>query len=495
MDAGHAASQLAGSSSSMTSATGASGAASAIGTGRARAGTLPSTFHLLNSTDSLLAPNLNAGAAATASASGGDAARPDLLRRRLSGLPMNSTSSTSATCGSMTPPLSAISSILRESQPVSPDPVAAARLRSGSLTLPPSGLGNAFTPGVFGPPGSFTPRSTGLGTPLGMPTDGSAMIPEEAQAGSSSSARLDASSPEGPQASAILDFLGLQDNPAPRAAPASRDQTRLRSPSQPPPSSLAMGNLPSSSSASSQFQGSSRRISPPGTASSSMSTGALLVPGRLHSGSLSVPSSCHPSIANLRQTYQDHSGGLSSSSGSSHSGSPDGLTLSPASAAARLRANTLAADALLRSRPSSSFQFSPSLAPHDSSSLPPPMDPPTRTLADLSLEVEAASAYDSVPGVPSAHSSAYLLNRPRASTFSILDESANPHSAQHRKRAGTTAAAGLLGGNSLLRTPLYEGSGDGYLDSAPLAETEEVKYIALSSYCADSAILYRNTMT
>lgn len=480
------------------------------GGGRARAGTMPSTFHLMgqsafSAADSLLSPSLHDVDAAAVT-------RPDLLRRRLSGLPLGSSSSinNSSNAGAMstpqvTPagaPLAAISSILRDSQPVSPDPVAAARLRSGSLTLPPSGLGNAFTPGVFGPPGSFTPRSSGLGTPLAMPTDGAAAASSTyTNSGGPSNpadiaATVEASSPDGPQASAILDFLGLQDGPGPSSVTTSErhDQTRLRSPSQPPPVSSSASSLstiqgdlaaaappPFISSSSSSFASShhlptQKRTSPPGTAHSTMSAGGLLVPARLHSGSLSVPSSSHPSIANLRQVYQDH-GGPSSSSGSSHS-SPDGQNLSPATAAARIRANTLAADPLLRNRASSSssaFHFSPSLAMQDSSSLPPPsVDPPSRTLADLSLEVEAATAFENMPGAPIASSSAYLLNRPRASTFSILDESAGSLAAQNRKRAGTTAAAGLLGGTSLLRTPLYEGGADGYMASATVAETEEV---------------------
>jgi hypothetical protein len=235
-----------------------------------------------------------------------------------------------------------------------------------------------------------------------------------------------------------------------------------------------MGNVASSSSQNSQ----GRRVSPPGTAGSSMSTGALLVPSRLHSGSLSVPSSCHPSIANLRQTYQDQSG-MSSSSGSAPNSS-DGVVLSPATVAARLRASTLAGDPYHRNT-TPSFQFSPS---HGQNEPLPPVDPPTRTLADLSLEVEAAAALDQAPGAPSASSSAYLLNRPRASTFSILDDPANPSLAHNRRRAGTTAAAGLLGGNSLLRTPMYEGGADGYMDSAPLAETEEVRRGTLPDFVA-----------
>lgn len=199
---------------------------------RPRAGTMPSTFHLNNPVpstsaagsrgvsphgsvriDPLANPTDPLLAAAAPASSFATSARPDLLlHRRKSGLPLTGPSagsgsssshflgvggpgsgsgsagsllnysssslggvavpnSMAASSSSMTNMDDLRASILRASQPLTPDPAAAARLRSGSLTVPSPTLasvgltasashsGHSTTmsaaPGpVFGPPGS-----------------------------------------------------------------------------------------------------------------------------------------------------------------------------------------------------------------------------------------------------------------------------------------------------------------------------------------------------
>lgn len=499
---------------------------------RPRAGTLPSTFYLgssapgpnqhdvvgstLSSASGLSTPSIALGPPPGLSAS---AARPEHLRRRLSGLPLGNHSEGSALgsyngIDSLTQstgshgaasqqgnPLDALgtsaaldglltsgnastssstggapgselrASLLLASQPVTPDPVAAARLRSGSLTLPPSGLGNAFTPGVFGPPGSWTPRSSGLGTPLAMPTTLS--VEDTAQNDDSGPVSPNTDDAEATASiGGILNFLNLDDSTSgthpSEGGTANNDisssslSARARAPSQ------------SSSIASAHRLSGSSLLAAPGASR--------------HSGSISVPSSTHPSMQNLREAFQDHGGLLPTSSSSGNllsehdaalntmpSGSAGGL-----SAASRLRANTVAApDPLLRRSSPYHLSTNGSLstmegAPYISQQHSPTTRTGLRTLADLPGEdahvrdaTPVAGQQNAPPGEPYAHgnSSAYLLshlNRPRASTIGILDEAAAL--SPHRKRAGTTTGPGMVQPTrSNPRTPLYEGNADGFL--------------------------------
>jgi hypothetical protein len=273
----------------------------------------------------------------------------------------------------------------------------------------------------------------------------SIIIPEEASA--KSPTPISAAEEEQAKASigGIIDFLNIDDS---------------MSPTQP-----SAPNLPSSTLSGNTGSGS-----------------GLLAPGRRPSGSLSVPSSTHPSILNLRQTFQDHSSGAVPSTSSVNS-APDSpftnavsLSVSPTSAAARLRASTVVTpDPHLRK--ASPFRHLTVSNGSGNAYAPPEADPltaegflgtPPRTLADLTLDEninQSTSLYEA-PGP----SSAFSANRPRASTIGILNE-ALLQEQQFRKRAGTTAGFGPP--SSLMRTPLYEGSKDGYLDSTGMAEADD----------------------
>jgi hypothetical protein len=371
-------------------------------------------------------------------------------------------------------PLELRASLLKSSQPVSPDPVAAARLRSGSLTLPPSGLGNGFRPGFYGPPGSgtgtWTPRSTGMGTPLAMPTS-SVMIPEEHL----SSGRGNSNEPLSPAEDSyhhvpptaiggILDFLDNDESTLPSTASTSGQLNH--------PPSRSVGSI------------TPRHTSPTSARTGSTSSSSLLSAGtRPHAASLSNPSSAHPSVHNLRQAYNEHS---SSSSLMQHSASatsaPDAaLPLSPRSAA-RLRANTVAADPPIIRR-SSPYYLSPSMAgsnmngfsssPRSSYDNAIGLDGISNHLVSLKLNDQQGDlqerAYDG-SYASSATANYHLLNanRPRASTIGILDE-ANAMT-PNRRRAGTTGPNMLPSG---LRTPVYGGDDEGYLGAGAVLEGDE----------------------
>lgn len=142
-----------------------------------------------------------------------------------------------------------------------------------------------------------------------------------------------------------------------------------------------------------------------------------------------------------------------------------------------------------------------------------PHEAPSRSLADLQL-CESADVSSSLrdPAM-SAASSAYLLNRPRATTIAIVDAAIPPgmgsaptlqadtfeqaesavasslsaaavmSAAQHRKRAGTSIDVGLgrpsgiqsaaPRGPSGLRTPLYDVRADGYPQDQDLVDSDK----------------------
>jgi protein JSN1 len=151
-------------------------------TRRPRAGTLPSSLHL-------------------------DQARPDVLRRQLSGLPLLSPSSGAGTAGALSddrfaaPGRDRVSAALRSSAAQEPN-----RLRSGSLTLPSSDMSsNAFGNGVFS--GSWTPRGSGeQGRGNGSGNGATTTIPEELRSVPSNESSYSAE-----ELVRTLDYLGLDD--------------------------------------------------------------------------------------------------------------------------------------------------------------------------------------------------------------------------------------------------------------------------------------------
>ena len=465
-----------------TSTSSLSPSSTAAAARRPRAGTLPSTFQLgpdLTSSSSspsgvhantLLSPNYTNNADP----------RPDGLKRRLSGLPMNS-SGTPSFEYTHTSPLTYANdssssephhlgevktelraSLLRASQPISPDPIASARLRSGSLTLPISGLGNPFSPGVFGPPGSWTPKSTsGLSTPLAMAPATSYVTGDPNFIASQDSATTAEMEHASASIGGILNFLNIDE--------------------------AAASSIPSSSSLP---------IHP-----SSKTVPGLFAPGRRPSASSSVLSSSQPPIiSNLRPTYHDHEGLHMGNGGLIRTSPVPAVTpvtavLSPA---ARVRSSTVAApDPLLRkaspfrhltvSNGSSGSLYSPQISD--------PAAVSARMLADLALEENlypSPHMYQapgpSNPDVATAslnHSLVSTLHRPRASTIGILDEAAL-HS-QQRKRAGTTGGPSVL--NRKPKTPMYNNNANGgSSESEMLAALEDEAYATLDPWPATNGI-------
>lgn len=327
---------------------------------------------------------------------------------------------------------------------------------------------------MYGPPGSgtgtWTPRSTGMGTPLGMPAS-SVIIPEEHQSKEAISP-LDDSDQHHPPPTAIGGILDFLDN----------DESTIP---------ITAQHLPRSAG-----NHTPRHTSPTSARTGSTSSSLLSAGGRPTSGSISSPSSAHPSIQNLRQTYNDHSVSSIMQHSASATSAPDSahMPLSPRSAA-RLRANTIAAPDPPVIRKSSPYYLSPSMAGSsglnggfpqssadrlDSSAT----DGLSNHLVSLALndhrDALHPQQYDGSYPPSAAHSYLYNPNRPRASTIGILDEvNAMTHS---RRRAGTTGPGMLPSG---LRTPIYDGGQDGYLASGTVAEMDEEVCLIMLNPCGE----------